>query len=154
MDDLALRDLFARRGIRCTEQRRRVYLTLAATKAHPTAEELFRTVRTNAPGISLATIYNALEILARGGLCRQLGPGQPTGWGAGGCAARYDADMADHAHLVTARGAVRDLPEDLSERILSALPRDVVEEVEQRLGVRIDRLCVELVEGPGGSAAG
>ena len=60
-----LRDLLAQHDIRLTRQREEIYAALAATKAHPTAEELLRAVRSSHPGISLATVYNTLETFTR-----------------------------------------------------------------------------------------
>ena len=146
MEDQSVRNLFAQRKIRCTKQREQVYAALWASKEHPTAEELFHSVRSSAPGISLATIYNALETFTKFGLCRKLAPGQAA---SGANAFRYDADVHDHAHVLTGSGHVRDLPSDLSDRVIASIPRDLLHEVEQRMGVRIERMNLELVEGPG-----
>ncbi len=136
-----LRTLFAERGIRCTRQRAEVYDALRATDAHPTAEELFLSVRRSHPGISLATVYNTLEVLTRAGLCRRLsnpheGAGAPC---------RFDADTREHVHLIHSDGSVKDLPDDLGRRLLESLPPEALAEVEERLGVSIDRLAINLI---------
>lgn len=123
-------------GLRATRQREDVYIALASTKAHKCADELFEEVRDNQPGMSLATVYNTLEALAASGLCRKL----PSANGA----SRYDADVSEHAHLVTQDGKVIDVPMDLSDQLHSAIDPALLEEIESRLGVKIDGLSIEL----------
>lgn len=76
---------------RMTDQRRVILDELRGTKSHPTADELYRTVRKRLPRISLGTVYRNLDILTRAGLISKLdfGAGQ----------SRYDADLSDHYHL-------------------------------------------------------
>lgn len=129
--------LFAQHGLRCTRQRVEIFDALAATKTHPTAEELHRMVSAAMPGVSLATVYNALEAFCAAGLCRKIP--MPEG------GSRYDADLCEHPHVRTPDGVVRDVPEDVGRRLLDALPRDVLDEVERRMGVRIRAVRIELV---------
>ena len=49
MDPAGIRQLFADHDLRWTKQREEVYTALAASKAHPTAEELFNQVQSAAP---------------------------------------------------------------------------------------------------------
>lgn len=142
MEDL--RQHFARHGLRFTAQREEVYRALAATKSHPTAEELHALVRARRPGVSLATVYNALDAFTRRGLARRFaGLPDSTGSERGGAPARFDADTSDHVHFVGDDGRVRDVPSDLGERILAALPAHVLEDIERRMGVSVDRVSVE-----------
>jgi len=143
--------LFERHGLRHTPQREAVYLSLASTKSHPTAEELHAAVRRRMPEVGLATIYNTLDALERRGLCRRFADVRPAGAGGGGVgggggggAARYDADMSDHVHVVLEDGVIRDVPPGEGAALLAALPAEVVEAIEARLGVRIDGVRLEL----------
>ncbi len=122
-----------------------VYSALAATKSHPTAEELYWLVKKRQPGISLATVYNTLDALCDHGMCRRL----PAATGG----ARYDADLSDHLHFVTGSGDVLDVPPDLSARLASRLPADVLAEIEKRMGVRVSRVAIE-VHGDRARSAG
>jgi Fur family peroxide stress response transcriptional regulator len=103
------------RGVRPTRQRELVYAALAATKTHPTAEELLTAVRAADPGVSQATVYNTLETLTGCGLARRL----PSRTAGGPC--RYDADVRPHVHLTLPDGRVIDAPVGVSEAILAAL---------------------------------
>ncbi len=133
-----LRTLFREHGLRCTRQREQIYTALAASTSHPTAEELHVAVKDADGGLSLATIYNTLDAFSERGLCRRL----PAPNGSGPC--RFDADVDHHAHIVLDDGRVLDLPHDLSRRIETEVPQTVLDEIERRLGVRIDRVSLQL----------
>ena len=52
-------------GLAVTEQRRRIFAALAASRDHPSAEQIHRAVRERLPNLSLATVYKNLEALRR-----------------------------------------------------------------------------------------
>lgn len=130
------REMLREHGLRATRQREDIYLALASTKCHKSADELFAEVRQSQPGISLATVYNTLEALAGAGLCRRLP--SPSG------ASRYDADVTEHAHFVSRSGRVMDVPMDLSELLYGSIDEDVIRKIEDRLGVSIEGISLEL----------
>ena len=136
------RSLFERCGLRVTRQREVLYEALASTKSHPTADELYHAVRAIEPGLSLATVYNTLEAFSAVGIVRRI----PCSVGSGAC--RFDADTTDHAHLATTDGKIVDVPLDVSRQLLAGIPRDVVAELERRLGVRVSGLSVQLLASP------
>lgn len=109
-----LREALEASGQRYTEQRAAVYRFLLGTKAHPTADDVFTTVRHEIPDISLATVYKALETLVGCGLAVKLTYGDGS--------ARYDArtDPHPHARCLTC-GAVLDVPGRLDTAALSEL---------------------------------
>lgn len=99
-----LRKALEESGQRFTEQRAAVFRFLRATEAHPTAEEVFVRVRSDVPGISLATVYKSLETLVGCGLASKLTYGDGS--------ARYDGRTDDHHHLRCLDcGVVFDLPD-------------------------------------------
>jgi Fur family peroxide stress response transcriptional regulator len=136
-----IRDIFQQHQLRCTRQREVVYLALAGTTGHPTAEELHGMVSGIEPGLSLATVYNTLEALTECGLARRL-PGGANG-GAGCC--RFDAVTAPHVHVTTRDGRLMDVPADLSQRLMAGLAPELLKELEQRMGVAIEHLNVQVV---------
>ena len=100
--DGRLRSALEAKGQRFTEQRAAVYRFLSGEEAHPTADEVFLAVRSEVPGISLATVYKSLETLVGCGLATKLSHvGGP---------ARYDGrtDPHPHAHCL-ACGRIFDL---------------------------------------------
>lgn len=135
-----IREVFQRHGVRHTRQRELVYSALVQTDAHPTADELFQLVRGADDCLSLATVYNTLEALAESGLCRKF-------HGASSAAARFDARMTPHTHVLYADGKVRDVPADLSERLIASVPSDVLAEISERLGVPITGVSIKLSAG-------
>ena len=139
-----VRDLLSSHGLRCTAQREHVYAALMASKVHPTAEELHDLL--NQPGaeggvggISLATVYNTLDVFTRHGLARRIAPVNA----GSGAAFRYDADTRNHAHVVLADGSIRDLPDDLSDRVIASIDPVLLDEVRRRTGIEITRIGVE-----------
>jgi Fur family peroxide stress response transcriptional regulator len=140
MDEV--RALFHKHDLRCTRQRELVYSALASTTAHPTAEELYHAVRDVDSGLSLATVYNTLEALVERGLSRRISNGS------GPC--HYDADMQPHVHVSVADGGVRDVPDDLSAKLLTGVSPEVIKELEQRMGVKIASINMQLMAAPAG----
>lgn len=109
-----LREALEANGQRYTEQRAAVYRYLMHTDAHPTADDLFTSVRSEIPDISLATVYKSLEALVGCGLATKLTYGDGS--------ARYDArtDPHPHARCLTC-GAVLDVPGRLNHAALTEL---------------------------------
>lgn len=136
--------LFRQHGLRCTRQRYAIYRALAATTAHPTADELYRSVRGSIEGLSLATVYNSLEAFCDAGLAMRLAANGSVRRGGG--AARYDAAVDEHLHVrCTQSGRVADVPDELGRRLLQYIPGEVVEELGRALGFRVDHLNIELI---------
>lgn len=133
--------VFHARDVRCTRQREVVYRALASTDQHPTAEELHRLVAAVDPKLSLATVYNTLEILEEARLCRRVAST------AG--AARFDADMDVHVHVVMADGRVLDLPEKVGKRVMEAVKRELGEELDAAAGGPFGRFTVQVVASGG-----
>jgi len=133
-----IRSVFAVRGLRCTKQRLVIYEALVGTKSHPTAEHVFDLVKEKCPGISLATVYNTLDVLCRARLCRRL----PVTKGS----TRYDADTRAHLHAVDAEtGVVLDVPEPLSDQALNAVPTSLIHRIEDELNMTIERVSIQFI---------
>src|SRR5688500_16269260 len=112
--DRNLRDALESNGQRFTEQRAAVYRYLLSTAEHPTADDVFTTVRADIPDISLATVYKSLETLVGCSLAVKLTYGDGS--------ARYDGrtDPHPHARCLTC-GAVLDVPGRLDASALERL---------------------------------
>jgi len=85
---------------RYSRQRELIYQALKGTNEHPTADMLFRALKTENPSLSLATVYRNLNLLAKEGrITRMPFPVE-----------RYDAVTCPHPHFVCSRcGCVTDL---------------------------------------------
>jgi len=80
------------RGIRLTPQRQVILQFLKETHEHPTAEQVYQKIGEQFPGISLATVYNTLNMLKELGVIREMSYGDES--------SRYDGNDTEHAHLV------------------------------------------------------
>ncbi|MFN2460691.1 MAG: Fur family transcriptional regulator [Candidatus Velthaea sp.] len=78
---------------RLTKQRSAILRALA-DGAHVSAETILERVRAELPGVSLGTIYRTLDILREIGLVQMFAYA--------GLAARYEASLDKHHHLVCA----------------------------------------------------
>ena len=97
-----LREKAAAQGLRMTPQRVVLLRALSKTRAHPTADEVYRAVRRELPTVSPATVYRNLQEMVRAGLISMLER-------AGG-PVRYDAVADDHHHFICTRcGGVIDV---------------------------------------------
>ena len=86
---------FRTRGLKVTLQRRYIFQVLEGNGDHLSAEEIYGKVRTFAPDISLATVYNTLRELVDLGEVRELKLGEGK--------SRYDPNTTDHQHLICVR---------------------------------------------------
>jgi Fe2+ or Zn2+ uptake regulation protein len=112
-----LRKALEETGHRFTEQRAAVYRFLSSTTSHPNADEVFRVVRNDIPGISLATVYKSLETLVSCGLATRLTYSDGS--------ARYDARTDPHHHArCIACGMVMDVPGSFSPGEMRSLARE------------------------------
>lgn len=130
---------FAHHGLRMTRQREAVFQALNCTHSHPTAEELLGQVHKIDPEVSQATIYNTLEAFVGCGLARRI----PSPNSGGAC--RYDADIAEHVHLILDDGRVMDVPMDLSQQLIDAIPQSVLDELARRTGIELSGIKIELM---------
>ena len=133
-------ELFAKHNLRCTKQRTAILNALTASRCHPTADELYRTVQDQLPGVSLATVYNTLEAFNDAGLISKLPDAGTNG------SARYDAHREPHTHLRDrTTGVVADAPDDISQMILDHVPAEVLERIRECTGFSVEEIQVELV---------
>ncbi len=75
-----------------TRQRELILTAVRGSDSHPTADELFQSIRAELPTISLATVYRNLGILTEQGLIRKIEI--PDGRD------RFDWRLTDHEHFL------------------------------------------------------
>lgn len=83
-------------GLRLTPQRIAICELLANSKEHPSARQIYELLKPRFPSLSLATVYNTLEVLTSLGVVHALGP-------AGDGQIHYDADTSPHVNLACTR---------------------------------------------------
>lgn len=76
---------------RNTRQRQTILDELRLSRSHPTAGEIFQSVRDRLPHISLGTVYRNLEVLAETGQVMRLYDNGPE--------TRFDGNPTPHAHI-------------------------------------------------------
>lgn len=79
-------------NLKLTPQRLAILDFLDGNRMHPSAEDVYQTVKKQFPTMSLATVYNTLEALRDKGNVRELkiDPHKK----------RYDTDMSPHHHII------------------------------------------------------
>ncbi|MFI5458925.1 MAG: Fur family transcriptional regulator [Isosphaerales bacterium] len=138
-DHQTLRMIFENTGLRCTPQRLAVYDHLSQAVRHPTAEDVYQSVRAAIPRISLATVYKALEALVAIGAATKL-PG-----GNGGTRSRYDARRDLHYHFRCLRtGTVHDLPTRFDPDLIAKLDPRLPDYLSRR-GFQVTGYRLELL---------
>ena len=88
----AVRRRFREKGLKVTPQRYAIYEMMIHTDSHPTVEEIYQAVQPTFPMLSLNTVYYTVDSLREAGLIADV-PVQDR-------AARFDANMERHHHLV------------------------------------------------------
>jgi Fur family peroxide stress response transcriptional regulator len=123
------RRLSREQGLPLTEQRLVVLEAVMDLDNHPTADQVHEAVTRRDPGVSRATVYRALESLARiGVITKACHPGK---------AVRYDSRTEIHHHLVCLRC---DEVFDITDTRLDRLPVPDT----SRLGFEISDYRVQL----------
>lgn len=103
-----------------TKQQKLIFDIIAASRAHPTAQEVYQHARGLMPSISLATVYRNLGSLVDSGTVLRISQGTLPD--------RYDLPAQPHWHLICdVCGSVRDFPEDSA----------VIEQLERLTGEHI-----------------
>lgn len=122
--------------IRHSKQRDAIYDELAARKDHPTAEDLYFSLKPSLPSLSLATVYRNLVQLEADEKIMRIGSGGT---------ARYDADLSDHQHLVcTECGSVTDIMMECG---------DLCEKADSYFGGKVES-CSVIFKGKCAACAG
>ena len=97
-----------------TNQRQAILEEIQKVSTHPTADEVYETVRRRLPRISLGTVYRNLEILSACGLIQKIGPLSSQ--------MRFDGITKKHYHLRCIYcGSVEDAPIDPMENLENAI---------------------------------
>lgn len=83
-------DALRARGLRLTEPRRVILQTVRGTNRHPSAAVVYRLVRRRLPGVSLATVYRNLRMLAAHGVLAERSDA---------AGLRFDGNTGTHDHF-------------------------------------------------------
>ena len=92
IEEQRLSEILGLPKMRNTAQRKAIYDYLRQSDEHPSAEGIFKALKPDYPTLSLATVYNTLELLVKAGLVNTIGNLK-------GNKIHFDADLTPHVHL-------------------------------------------------------
>lgn len=99
-----------------TNQRRIILNEIRRSDSHPTAGDIYESVRMKIPTISLGTVYRNLEVLSDKGLIRKIE--------VSGSQRHYDGEVSDHWHVrCTNCGKLEDVPVEPPGQLAEAIRR-------------------------------
>lgn len=105
-----------------SRQRQAIWINLKDRRDHPTAEEIYNSVRQQYPNISLGTVYRNLMHFREEGLIRTVEVGDGV--------IHFDPDTSEHDHFIcTSCGRVTDIRGIDSEKIRAAASRNFSGEI-------------------------
>ncbi|MDR0570839.1 MAG: transcriptional repressor [Clostridiales Family XIII bacterium] len=105
-----------------SRQRELILKTVAESREHPSADEVYQAVREADPKLSLGTVYRNLGLLAESGAIVKI----PVTGGAD----RFDGDTSRHLHMKCARcGGLTDIVTDALAGIDEAVARETGEHI-------------------------
>lgn len=136
-------DLLKKNNLKITHQRLAILKYLDINRSHPTAEQIYQSLKKTNPGLSRTTIYNNLETLSNTCLIQRLTI-CPTEH-------RYDLNMALHHHFICKEcGKILDIEFQCPK--VSSIKKHVVNQ-----GHRVDEvhgyfkgICKECLQKKGG----
>jgi Fur family peroxide stress response transcriptional regulator len=79
-------------NIKITHQRREIFLLMASSETHPSAEEIYKRIKTKLPMISLDTVYRTLTTFEKAGIISRVQAFDNR--------VRFDANRNLHHHLI------------------------------------------------------
>ncbi|MEK3887613.1 peroxide-responsive transcriptional repressor PerR [Bacillus sp. FSL K6-3431] len=79
-------------GVRITPQRHAILEYLIQSMSHPTADDIYKSLESKFPNMSVATVYNNLRVFREVGLVKELTYGDAS--------SRFDYVTSDHYHVI------------------------------------------------------
>lgn len=86
---------FKENGLKITPQRLAILKLLEGNRTHPTAEDIFNTLKGEYPNLSFTTVYNILNSIKEVGGIQELLIDRER--------AHYDPDTSPHHHIICTR---------------------------------------------------
>lgn len=106
------------KGFRVTPQRLAVCELILSSKKHPTADQVYRAVKTKYLTLSLATVYQTLHLLTEIGMLQELGLSDGI--------SRYDPDTSPHINIICRNcGEIQDYEAESVKKLWSQIIRDL-----------------------------
>jgi Fur family peroxide stress response transcriptional regulator len=140
-----IRRRFHERGLKMTPQRTAIYQALVESDRHPTAGDLYRTVKRLYPTVSPNTVYYNLGVLRAAGLAHEVNYWHDR--------SRFDGNLALHHHLICLGcRKIEDLTDNGLDHLRAPARRAGFEVIGHR--VEFQGYCAACRRRAGGPAAG
>jgi Fur family peroxide stress response transcriptional regulator len=111
---IKLKEILKEHGIRVSHQRLLILDYMVCNEIHPTADEIYKNLKSKDPVLSQATVYNTLNLFVQNNILSELDFNQPS--------KRYDFYRKRHSHFICENcGKIVDLYLDLEEIDLKQL---------------------------------
>ncbi len=131
--DKRIINAFRENSLKVTPQRISIAKYVLNNSEHPTAKRIYQEIRKTHPTVSLATIYATLKVLKEVGLLQELN--LPDGQ------ARFDPNMATHAHLICVKcGDITDWEDPLLSELICNISDDA-HFIVSASGLNINGIC-------------
>lgn len=85
-------DTLKQTGVRITPQRHAILDYLIQSMTHPTADDIYKSLESKFPNMSVATVYNNLRVFREVGLVKELTYGDAS--------SRFDFVTTEHYHVI------------------------------------------------------
>lgn len=119
-----------------SKQREAILLAVKSTDIHPTAFEIYKSVKGIIPNISLGTVYRNLSDLVKSGEIISLSVGDGT--------EHYDGDISAHLHLHCKKcGKIVDVPMKHSFAAKLAMENGFITESEIHIVYGLCNDCIQ-----------
>ena len=111
------RDFIRERGLKNTRQRDDIARWFFAVKGHHNADEIYRQVQNESPGIGFSTVYRTMKLLCEAGLVQERHFGDSE--------ALYENVSTHHDHCIcTSCGKIMEFENPQIEALQEAVARD------------------------------
>ena len=122
-------------GKRYSRQRELIHHYLLESRAHPTAEMVYRALKPENPGLSLGTVYRNLNLLSEEGVIMRMPYSVE----------RYDGNTIPHVHFrCRCCGAVYDMAFDYDSDLEARAQRECPHEIDSH-SLTFEGTCAECV---------
>ena len=118
MDDQEVINIFREHGFKVTTQRLAICKFILSRKDHPSADQIYQTLKNDYPSISLGTIYKNLDLLEELRLVQKLKFNENS--------IRFDPDLDLHINMVCSKcGKIYDYKADSVNKMWDAIILDL-----------------------------
>lgn len=112
--DASIIEALRKKGYKATSQRIAICRLALRSRDHPTAQRIYREVKSLHPTVSLATVYKTLHVLRELRLVQELAFIDSE--------ARFDSDMEAHANLVCRGcGSINDVHDPVAREMVARI---------------------------------